>query len=770
MPTRKSDKVDAATAAAPPPISRPARNADPTRCSYWVEKRNRFCTFQLSATTASMFCGAHQHLDPSFAAASDASNSNNNNGNNKNKQRVKCPFGNHFIVASDIERHKTVCPDARWNVAALPFFHKGLHESFCPRECERNNTHDSGSGSSGGAANSSTSPSGVAATDANAGAPAAVVAAVVVVPVRKDEKVSENRGSHRDLPPEALLEVWQCIVAVFREFVLPTLDMSDPWVCAALHVEQPPAFSSEQYNQKQQQQQQLDAAANQAQYHDQSLTLPATITTTAAGKALTSAKNAIQHEHLIQCLRRIGAISRHPKMAATAAAATTAEENNDTRPVADVIVELGAGKAQFSLAIADACVADAATAAAASASGGVDAKKMTPSIIPHFVVVDRAGFRRKADSRIAHEGAAVTTTTTATSANDHARKNDDNDYEDEKEHNDSTVALRAAVPEAAAAATTLGYRPFQRIRIDMADFDLSKVDLDLAAAAVADQISIGGERDGQRASSRRNNISCALVGKHTCGCCCDFAVSTAFLRGPPSPTTTDESADDATVVLSSSPPRVTSVDFFAVAACCHHRCERRYFEHLLGAAKAVFHSASSSSPSSSMDGGGKQHKEHLEKLERCLAKSKSIFSFIVSLSSWATSACQVGGGTKRRSRSHDGGEEDTKQNNDDDKEEEEENEQFETVVESPITIAQLFGAEKGKEGEGPEAQHVLSIRVPTLPNERERAGRMCKLILDFMRGASLVGSGKFGHFALRPFLSPDRGDVTKENWIILAWK
>ncbi len=63
----------------------------------------------------------------------------------------------------------------------------------------------------------------------------------------------------------------------------------------------------------------------------------------------------------------------------------------------------------------------------------------------------------------------------------------------------------------------------------------------------------------------------------------------------------------------------------------------------------------------------------------------------------------------------------------------------------------------------------LASAVPATKEGRERAGRMCKLIVDFMRGCALVaGSNTMSQFRMRPFLSPT-DTATKENWMLLAF-
>lgn len=217
----------------------------------------------------------------------------------------------------------------------------------------------------------------------------------------------------------------------------------------------------------------------------------------------TSHKHGPQHTALLRCLSDV--VLQVPD--GPSILSGRLDGSGDGHPAApihlDGVLEFGAGKGGLSVALQQLLVqrldADANTAAAATTPWPFLAQ-VAPR--PPLVVLDMDGFRRKGDARVRHSAV-----------------------------------------------------PLQRLRINIKDVDLTGAFLSDIRPADS---GVAKAAESSRSVAARPVQNWAVLGKHLCGACTDFALS-CLTEGA-------SLATDAQVRL----PAVV------IATCCHHRCELRH--------------------------------------------------------------------------------------------------------------------------------------------------------------------------------------------------
>jgi tRNA:m4X modification enzyme len=333
------------------------------------------------------------------------------------EERVPCPHNpNHSVARKELARHMTVCKDRLLVASAAPYYAEGIN-----------------GGRGGGSAFffSAVAPDGAGAATTPLGGAQPLPAARAEF-TRMDRRRQETRH-YRDLTPEALAKVADLIGRVFEAEVRPHMVPGSRLVAgveAETTTEGP-------------QQQQASGVGQYAQRQQPQLTA------------------------LLDAMAAVGAVPFRPTCASAARLTGAQEAPLSTATAA--FVELAAGKAAFSLALADRWAGHLATTAHPPGQRFGEG-----DVPPHIFVADRGGFRRKADGRVAKPD--------GTGGGDAAAATDDGD---------------------ASARREGFYRPFVRLRIDLRDLALARV-----------------PEMGQRGLSR-----IVAYGKHLCGNCTDFGLA-----------------------------------------------------------------------------------------------------------------------------------------------------------------------------------------------------------------------------------------------------
>lgn len=112
-------------------------NPDASRCCFYLAHKRRFC--KTEKRPGSQFCFTHhaEALDGLSRGAEGSSTglldtgstaASGSNSSHPKGRRVPCPINpNHTVYEKDVPRHVRVCPDARFDTAALPYYSKNCH-------------------------------------------------------------------------------------------------------------------------------------------------------------------------------------------------------------------------------------------------------------------------------------------------------------------------------------------------------------------------------------------------------------------------------------------------------------------------------------------------------------------------------------------------------------------------------------------------------------------------------------------------------------------
>jgi tRNA:m4X modification enzyme len=327
------------------------------------------------------------------------------------------------------------------------------------------------------------------------------------------------RRTHRDLAPDGLAALICKVADCYRTCVAPEIVVMPSCDTGVTTTMAEPK---------------LDSASSSAV----SPSLSGPTTTPLSHAESTSQKHGPQHTALLRCLNDVVLQFRE---ADSIVAQYTHLPHHAREPAADAsapihvdgFVEFGAGKGGLSVALQqllvqhlptseskrEAAKADHAArdAARAPLSASPPAWPFLDHVAPHppLVVLDMDGFRRKGDARVRHSA-----------------------------------------------------MPLRRLRINIKDVDLTQAFVEGIlptctpadkAAKDATEVSAVETRSGSSVAVGEDKVqNWAMLGKHLCGACTDFALS--CLTEAPS------LAQEARVQL----PVVV------IATCCHHRCELRH--------------------------------------------------------------------------------------------------------------------------------------------------------------------------------------------------
>lgn len=104
-------------------IERPDFNPDPSICSYYVERKRRFC--KTACKPGSKFCVTHDN-DPMYSSNDKCAPDEETLA--LREERVPCPInGNHTVFKSRLAKHVKVCPDLRFIPSNLPYYEEDKH-------------------------------------------------------------------------------------------------------------------------------------------------------------------------------------------------------------------------------------------------------------------------------------------------------------------------------------------------------------------------------------------------------------------------------------------------------------------------------------------------------------------------------------------------------------------------------------------------------------------------------------------------------------------